>query len=59
MIPQQVRHEIPVLETDLHIASEFCNCQPVGELDEETGEFVYYHIPLKNDQIIEGLNISL
>lgn len=59
MTPTPVRHEIPVLETRLHIASEFCPCEPVPQFDEETGCTVYYHIHLNNDHLIDDLNIGI
>ena len=49
-------HIIPVLEPEIHILSEFCNCQPVKDEDEE-GHVTWVHVNLANDHLIDRLNV--
>lgn len=39
-------HIIPSDEATLHEQSQFCVCGPVIDVDENTGELVYIHLPL-------------
>ena len=48
----------PVLEPHLHILSEDCKCNPVQDVDEETGQITWVHIPLDNDHLIDRLNVT-
>lgn len=52
-------HNIPLLEDNLHIQSGLCPCKPVQDINEETGILTWIHIPLRNERLIDGLNISL
>lgn len=39
-------HFIPEGEEQLHEENQNCKCDPVFDLDEKTGEMVWFHIPL-------------
>lgn len=39
-------HFLPEGEESLHERSQDCKCNPVFDLDEETGEMVWFHLPL-------------
>jgi hypothetical protein len=39
-------HFIPEGEENLHKKEQDCKCDPVFDLDENTGEMVWFHIPL-------------
>lgn len=39
-------HFIPEGEENLHTQSQDCKCDPVFDLDEISGEMVWFHIPL-------------
>ncbi len=42
-------HLIPPGEETLHTQAEDCDCNPQFELDDETGEMVWIHLPLTID----------
>lgn len=42
-------HLIPPGEEHLHIKSPDCECDPEFNVDEESGEMVYTHLPLDAD----------
>lgn len=46
-------HNIPMLEDDLHELSEHCPCGPVIDVNEETGQITWVHLPLRNDHILD------
>ncbi len=47
-------HIIPDHETDEHIESEQCDCDPVFKLDKGSGEMVWYHNIKNYDKLLEG-----
>lgn len=47
-------HFIPPYEEDLHTESEDCPCEPKFEVDAESGEMCWIHLPLKNDELLEN-----
>lgn len=50
-------HIIPVLEDDLHTLSKECECHPVMDIDEETGKVTWVHVNLRNDHLIDRLDV--
>lgn len=50
-------HIFPVLEPYEHILSENCKCHPVKDVDENTGHISWVHIPVKNDHLIDRLDV--
>lgn len=46
-------HIFPVMEPDLHIESEKCECNPIKEENEKTGDITWIHKPLKLDHLID------
>ena len=49
------RHIFPVLEPELHIESDKCECNPIKETDEKTGDINWIHKPLKVDPLTDSL----
>lgn len=49
------KHIFPVLEPELHVESETCECTPVKEVDEKTGDITWIHKPLKLDHLTDRL----
>jgi len=49
-------HIIIVLEPDIHILSEFCNCHPVKDEDKD-GHVTWIHMNLNNDHLIDRLDV--
>ena len=49
------RHIFPVLEPELHIESDKCECIPIKETDEKTGDINWIHKPLKVDPLTDSL----
>jgi hypothetical protein len=50
-------HIFPILEPELHIESEKCECNPVREEDEQTREVRWIHKPLIIDDIAGKLEM--
>jgi hypothetical protein len=50
-------HIFPILEPDLHIESDKCECNPVKEVDEKSGEVRWIHKPLIIDDLIGKLEM--
>jgi hypothetical protein len=50
-------HIFPILEPELHIESEKCECGPVKEEDRQTGEIRWIHKPLIIDDIVGKLEM--
>jgi len=50
-------HIFPILEPDLHIESEKCECSPLKEEDPETGAIRWIHKPLIIDDIVGKLEM--
>ena len=50
-------HIFPILERDIHIESEKCECNPVKEEDEKSGEVRWIHRPLIIDDIVSKLEM--
>jgi hypothetical protein len=48
-------HFIPEGEENLHSQSQDCKCDPVFDLDENSGEMVWFHIPLTVDLSTPGI----
>ena len=48
-------HIFPVMEPELHIESSTCECSPVKEINEKTGDITWIHKPLKFDHLIDQL----
>ena len=50
-------HIFPILEPDIHIESEKCECNPVKEEDEKSGEVRWIHRPLIIDDKVGKLEM--
>jgi len=50
-------HIFPILEPELHIESEKCECNPIKEEDEQTREVRWIHKPLIIDDIAGKLEM--
>ena len=48
-------HFLPEGEEGLHEQSQDCKCNPVFDLDEESGEMVWFHLPLTIDLSTPGM----
>lgn len=48
-------HFIPDGEENLHQQSQDCRCNPEFDLDEKSGEMVWFHIPLTVDLSTPGM----
>lgn len=48
-------HIFPMLEPELHIESEKCECNPAKEVNDKTGDITWIHKPLKLDHLIDRL----
>ena len=50
-------HIFPILEPDLHIESEKCECSPIKEENEKTGDVTWIHKPLRLDNLIDEIEL--
>jgi hypothetical protein len=50
-------HIFPVLEPELHIESGKCECMPIEQINEKTGDITWIHKPIKLDQLIDQLEM--
>ncbi|HUQ65531.1 MAG TPA: hypothetical protein VM101_05230 [Flavitalea sp.] len=50
-------HIFPLLEPELHIESAKCECTPVKQEDEKTGDTTWIHMRIKLDQLIDQLEM--
>lgn len=50
-------HIFPILEPEMHIESEKCECSPVKEENGNTGDITWIHKPLRLDNLIDELEL--
>lgn len=50
-------HAIPPGEESLHEESSECDCNPHFEVDKESGEMVWYHLPLTFEISTPGMQV--
>lgn len=47
-------HHIPPTEKELHTEDQDCECNPIFQLDELSGEMVWIHLPMDNKELLDN-----
>lgn len=48
-------HAIPEFEKELHTEDQFCVCEPIFKLDDESGEMIWFHQIIDLDRLVDSL----